>query len=67
MATHIPAKVRAAGLAQFIVRATQLETAKPVIAYWCKLLRPMAEGQADDQRRILDRESDSCQGAAQWR
>jgi vacuolar protein sorting-associated protein VTA1 len=36
MAAHVPAKLKAADLTWFIVRASQLETAKPVIAYWCK-------------------------------
>ncbi|KAG0651928.1 vacuolar sorting-associated [Hyphodiscus hymeniophilus] len=36
MATHIPAKLKTADLTRFIVRASQLETAKPVIAYWCE-------------------------------
>lgn len=37
MSVHIPSKLKAADLSRFIVRAAQLETAKPVIAYWCKL------------------------------
>lgn len=37
MAASIPAKLKTADLTRFIVRATQLETAKPVVAYWCKL------------------------------
>lgn len=37
MAAHIPAKLKTADLTRFIVRAQQLETAKPIIAYWCKL------------------------------
>lgn len=37
MAAHIPAKLKAADLTRFIVRASQLETAKPVVAYWCEL------------------------------
>ncbi|KAH7412524.1 Vta1 like-domain-containing protein [Cadophora sp. MPI-SDFR-AT-0126] len=36
MAVHIPAKLKAADLSRFIIRASQLETAKPVIAYWCE-------------------------------
>jgi hypothetical protein len=36
MATHVPEKLKAADLTRFIVRATQLEHIKPVIAYWCK-------------------------------
>ncbi|KAL7620800.1 hypothetical protein AAE478_009798 [Parahypoxylon ruwenzoriense] len=35
MAANIPPKLKQAGITPFIVRATQLETAKPVIAYWC--------------------------------
>ncbi|KAI1094045.1 DUF605-domain-containing protein [Rostrohypoxylon terebratum] len=35
MATIIPAKLKQAGITPFILRATQLETAKPVISYWC--------------------------------
>ncbi|KAK5630429.1 hypothetical protein RRF57_006145 [Xylaria bambusicola] len=35
MPANIPAKIKPAGVTPFIVRAVQLETAKPVIAYWC--------------------------------
>ncbi|KAI1177278.1 Vta1 like-domain-containing protein [Nemania sp. FL0916] len=35
MATNIPAKLKPAGIAPFVVRAVQLESAKPVITYWC--------------------------------
>lgn len=38
MAANIPAKLKAADLTRFCVRAAQLETAKPVVAYWCKPL-----------------------------
>ncbi|CAG8958407.1 hypothetical protein HYFRA_00011084 [Hymenoscyphus fraxineus] len=36
MAAHMPAKLKTADLTRFVVRAGQLETAKPVIAYWCE-------------------------------
>jgi vacuolar protein sorting-associated protein VTA1 len=36
MAAHIPEKLKAADLTRFILRASQLESVKPVIAYWCK-------------------------------
>lgn len=36
MAANIPAKVKQADLTKFIVRAAQLELAKPVVAYWCR-------------------------------
>lgn len=36
MAANIPAKLKAADLTRFIVRAHQLEAVKPVIAYWCE-------------------------------
>ncbi|KAG9232649.1 Vta1 like-domain-containing protein [Amylocarpus encephaloides] len=36
MAANIPAKLKTADLTRFIVRAGQLEKAKPVIAYWCE-------------------------------
>ncbi|TVY90155.1 Protein Mammalian lyst-interacting-like [Lachnellula willkommii] len=36
MAANVPAKLKAADLTRFIVRASQLESAKPVIAYWCE-------------------------------
>jgi len=39
MAAHVPAKLKSADLTRFIVRASQLETAKPVIAYWCRYMR----------------------------
>ncbi|KAI0799174.1 Vta1 like-domain-containing protein [Xylaria sp. FL0064] len=35
MAANIPAKLKPAGITPFVVRAVQLESAKPVIAYWC--------------------------------
>ncbi|KAI1445961.1 DUF605-domain-containing protein [Annulohypoxylon stygium] len=35
MAANIPAKLKQAGITPFILRATQLEAAKPVISYWC--------------------------------
>ncbi|RDW82773.1 hypothetical protein BP6252_03885 [Coleophoma cylindrospora] len=36
MASTIPAKLKTPDLAPFILRAAQLGTAKPVIAYWCE-------------------------------
>ncbi|KUJ24688.1 DUF605-domain-containing protein [Mollisia scopiformis] len=36
MAANIPAKLKAADLTRFIVRASQLEAVKPVVAYWCE-------------------------------
>ncbi|KAG2416934.1 hypothetical protein HFD88_008151 [Aspergillus terreus] len=35
MATSIPAGLRSADLGRFAVRAAQLESVKPVVAYWC--------------------------------
>ncbi|KAI1431786.1 Vta1 like-domain-containing protein [Xylaria sp. CBS 124048] len=35
MAANVPAKLKSAGITPFIVRAVQLESARPVIAYWC--------------------------------
>ncbi|KAI0433863.1 Vta1 like-domain-containing protein [Xylaria sp. FL1042] len=35
MATNVPLKLKPAGITPFIVRAVQLESAKPVISYWC--------------------------------
>ncbi|KAJ3558915.1 hypothetical protein NPX13_g9619 [Xylaria arbuscula] len=35
MAANVPAKIKPAGVTPFIVRAVQLESAKPVISYWC--------------------------------
>ncbi|KAI1321964.1 Vta1 like-domain-containing protein [Xylariaceae sp. FL0255] len=35
MAANIPAKLKAAGITPYFVRAVQLEAAKPVISYWC--------------------------------
>ena len=32
---NVPTKLRQAGITPFVVRANQLETAKPVISYWC--------------------------------
>ncbi|EHL02293.1 putative Vacuolar protein sorting-associated protein VTA1 like protein [Glarea lozoyensis 74030] len=36
MAANIPPKLKTADLTRFIVRAAQLEKAKPVISYWCE-------------------------------
>jgi hypothetical protein len=38
MAAKIPASLKAADLSKFTFRAGQLELAKPVVAYWCKLI-----------------------------
>lgn len=35
MAAQIPASLKEADIARFALRATQLASAKPVIAYWC--------------------------------
>ncbi|KAJ5143599.1 Vacuolar protein sorting-associate Vta1 N-terminal [Penicillium bovifimosum] len=35
MASNIPAGLRSADIGRFAIRAAQIETAKPVIAYWC--------------------------------
>ena len=37
MAAAIPAPLKAADVARFAHRAGQLEKAKPVVAYYCKL------------------------------
>lgn len=35
MAANIPAKLKQAGITPFILRASQLDAARPVISYWC--------------------------------
>ncbi|KAI0975292.1 Vta1 like-domain-containing protein [Xylaria arbuscula] len=35
MAANVPLNLKPAGITPFVVRAVQLESAKPVIAYWC--------------------------------
>ncbi|KAI8622959.1 DUF605-domain-containing protein [Xylariaceae sp. FL1651] len=35
MAANVPAKLKSAGINPFVVRAAQVESARPVIAYWC--------------------------------
>ncbi|KAJ5486594.1 hypothetical protein N7530_000894 [Penicillium desertorum] len=35
MASNIPAGLRSADIGRFAIRATQIEKAKPVVAYWC--------------------------------
>ncbi|KAL2002615.1 hypothetical protein VTN02DRAFT_6377 [Thermoascus thermophilus] len=35
MAANVPAKLKAADIGRFALRAAQIERAKPVIAYWC--------------------------------
>ena len=39
MAANVPAGLKAADISRFAMRAAQVETVKPVIAYWCKLYR----------------------------
>ncbi len=58
MATDVPAKLKTADLTRFIVRALQLEIAKPVIAYWCKSSLLIFKTGINIYRRILDRQSD---------
>lgn len=36
MAVSIPPKLQEAAIAQFARRAAQVESVKPIIAYWCK-------------------------------
>ncbi|ORY55915.1 Vta1 like-domain-containing protein [Pseudomassariella vexata] len=36
MAASIPAKLKQAGITPFVIRAAQLEKARPVISYWCE-------------------------------
>ncbi|THV44935.1 hypothetical protein BGAL_0554g00020 [Botrytis galanthina] len=36
MASQIPPKLKTADLTRFIIKAAQLENAKPVISYWCE-------------------------------
>ncbi|OCL09624.1 DUF605-domain-containing protein [Glonium stellatum] len=36
MAANIPAKLKAADISRFALRASQLEKVKPVVAYWCE-------------------------------
>ncbi len=35
MAANIPAKIRQAGITPFVLRASQLDAARPIISYWC--------------------------------
>ncbi|KAI0538881.1 Vta1 like-domain-containing protein [Xylaria digitata] len=35
MAANVPPKLKPAGITPFVVRAVQLESAKPVVSYWC--------------------------------
>lgn len=37
MAANVPPQLKPAGITPFVVRAVQLESAKPVIAYWCMM------------------------------
>jgi hypothetical protein len=38
MAASIPAPLKTPDITPFVTRGAQLEKARPVIAYWCKLL-----------------------------
>lgn len=52
MAANIPAGLKSAAITPFLVRAAQLEKAKPIISYWCTaLVSPLlAVGDADPFR-----------------
>lgn len=39
MAINIPSNLKSADISRFVLRAAQLEKAKPIIAYWCKSAR----------------------------
>lgn len=36
MASSLPAKIKTPDIARFAHRAAQLESAKPIVAYWCE-------------------------------
>ena len=36
MASTVPASLKSADIGRYALRAAQLESARPVIAYWCK-------------------------------
>lgn len=38
MAANIPNSLKAADVGRFVTRASQIERAKPVVAYWCTYL-----------------------------
>ena len=40
MALNVPIALKSADIGRFAQRALQLETAKPVIAYWCMMSMP---------------------------
>ena len=37
MALAVPASLKAADIQRFVTRGSQVEKAKPAIAYWCEL------------------------------
>lgn len=56
MAAQIPASLKEADIARFALRATQLEAAKPVIAYWCNywiVQQILAKGLHDKDQESL--------------
>lgn len=69
MAANIPTKLKTADLTRFIVRAAQLENARPVISYWCtwSFFCNLYDLYLIGIRRILDCQPDSFQGTSQWR
>jgi hypothetical protein len=67
MAANIPSPLKAADLTKFIIRAAQLEKAKPVVAYWCELLCPFEKLYANRKRRILDRKPNPIERASPCR
>ena len=50
MTSNIPASLKSADIGRFAIRAAQVERAKPVIAYWCKLSRQNTTTQAESFR-----------------
>jgi hypothetical protein len=45
MATQVPAGLKTADITRFVHRASQLENAKPIVAYWCMLGNPVDDKQ----------------------
>lgn len=45
MAAPIPASLKTADVSRFALRATQLEKAKPVVAYYCEITQVQGQSQ----------------------
>lgn len=51
MASSVPAVLRSADIGRFAIRAAQVESAKPVVAYWCESEDP---ARGNETSKLID-------------